>query len=72
MARVTIEDCLQHVDNRFALVNLATRRARQLMQGADPTIRTKNKALVTALREIAQGNVVFELDKRRLKDKKPA
>lgn len=70
MARVTIEDCLKHVDNRFGLVVLATRRSRQLMQGADPTVKTKNKALVTALREIAVGNVVFELDKKRVKEVK--
>lgn len=70
MARVTIEDCLKHVDNRFGLVVLATRRSRQLMQGAEPTVKSKNKALVTALREIARGNVVFELIAKRSKDKK--
>lgn len=70
MARVTIEDCLKNVDNRFGLVVLATRRARQLMQGAEPTVQSKNKALVTALREIAKGNVVFEATAKRSKEKK--
>ena len=65
MARVTIEDCLKYVDNRFALVILATKRSRMLMQGTDPTIKVKNKPLVTALREIAAGHVVFDTDKKR-------
>jgi len=63
MARVTIEDCLDNVDNRFALVILSSQRARQLLKGAKPTVEhTKNKAAVTSLREIAAGNVYSEQD----------
>jgi DNA-directed RNA polymerase subunit omega len=57
MARVSIEDCLEYMENRFALVAVAADRARQLMAGQVPTIRTKNKEGVTALREIADGNI---------------
>lgn len=63
MARVTVEDCLDNVDNRFALVLLAAQRARQLLKGARPTVeQTKNKAAVLSLREIAAGNVYYEGD----------
>jgi len=56
MARVTVTDCLEHVDNRFQLVMIATRRARQLMLGAEPLVEAKNdKPTVLALREIAEG-----------------
>jgi len=58
MARVTVEDCLERVDNRFALVHLATKRARQLTAGAKPLLEAPdNKEVVTALREIAAGEV---------------
>lgn len=57
MARVTIEDCLVNVENRFALVVITTKRARQLIEGAPPKIVSKNKAIVVALREIARGYV---------------
>ena len=61
MARVTVEDCLPLVDNRFALVLLATKRTRQLMAGARPLMpNTKNKAPVLSLREIATGKVRFD------------
>jgi DNA-directed RNA polymerase subunit omega len=59
MARVTVEDCLEREENRFALVVLASNRTRQLMKGADPLVRSKNKAAVTSLREIAAGKVHF-------------
>jgi DNA-directed RNA polymerase subunit omega len=63
MARVTVEDCLDEVDNRFALVLLAAQRARQLLKGAKPTVEhSKNKAAVLALREIASANVYSEGD----------
>jgi DNA-directed RNA polymerase subunit omega len=63
MARVTVEDCLENIDNRFALVLLAAQRARQLLKGAKPTVEhTKNKAAVLSLREIAAGNVYFDGD----------
>ena len=55
MARITVEDCLEHVDNRFDLVLLAARRARQIAQGADPLVEPENdKPTVIALREIAE------------------
>ncbi len=58
MARVTVEDCLEHVDNRFDLVLLATKRARQLSHGVAPLLAWENdKATVMALREIAAGLV---------------
>lgn len=63
MARVTVEDCLDNVDNRFALVLLSAQRARQLLKGAKPTVEhSKNKAAVLALREIAAGNVSADRD----------
>ena len=65
MARVTVEDCLPLVDNRFALVLLGAKRARQLMAGGRPVIdASKNKPAVLALREIANGNVKFDRDVR--------
>ena len=57
MARITVEDCLDKVENRYELVHLAAKRARQLHDGAQPTVRSKNKEAVTALREIAAGKV---------------
>ena len=59
MARVTVEDCLEREENRFALVVLAANRTRQLMKGAEALVRTKNKAAVSSLREIAAGKVHF-------------
>ena len=59
MARVTIEDCLKNVDNRFELVHLAAKRIRQVREGADLSIKaTKNGDVVTVLREIAAGRIV--------------
>ena len=56
MARITVEDCLDHVDNRFDLVLLGTRRARQLAGGVEPLLPWQNdKPTVMALREIAEG-----------------
>jgi DNA-directed RNA polymerase subunit omega len=58
MARVTVEDCLEHVDNRFDLVLLAAKRARQLVNGVEPMLPWENdKPTVMALREIAEGLV---------------
>lgn len=59
MARVTVEDCLEHEENRFALVVLAARRTRQLIKGAPPLVASKNRPVVTALREIAAQKVFF-------------
>lgn len=60
MARVTVEDCLEREENRFALVIMASRRSRQLMKGEEPLVRCKNKPLVASLREIASGKVHFD------------
>jgi DNA-directed RNA polymerase subunit omega len=60
MARVTVEDCLEREENRFALVVLAAHRTRQLMKGNAPLVHSKNKAAVTALREIAAGKVHYD------------
>ena len=60
MARVTIEDCLKNVNNMYELVHLATKRARQLYKGADPLVKSKNRIIVTALREIAAGKVHYQ------------
>lgn len=58
MARVTVEDCLDNVDNRFQLVQIATKRARQLANGTEPMVAWENdKATVVALREIAEGHI---------------
>ena len=57
MARITVEDCLVQIPNRFQLVLAATYRARMLNQGHTPKIESKNKAGVTALREIAAGKI---------------
>lgn len=59
MARVTVEDCLEKVTNRFALVILGAERARQLANGGRALVRCDNKPAVTALREIAKGQVHF-------------
>ena len=61
MARITVEDCLQRIPNRFQLVLAATYRARMLSQGHAPKIDAKNKPGVTALREIAAGEVGVEM-----------
>ncbi len=58
MARITVEDCLAVVDNRFLLVQMAVRRIRQYREGYKPLIDTKNKDVVTSLREIAAGKVI--------------
>lgn len=60
MARVTVEDCLENVENRFALVMLATQRARELRRGGTRIFPSKNKEAVHALREIAAGYVMFD------------
>jgi DNA-directed RNA polymerase subunit omega len=58
MARVTVEDCLENVDNLFQLVLVATKRARQLARGVEPSLPWENdKPTVLALREVAAGNV---------------
>jgi DNA-directed RNA polymerase subunit omega len=64
MARITVEDCLVQIPNRFQLVLAATYRARMLSQGHTPKIESKNKPGVTALREIAAGKIGIEMLKK--------
>jgi DNA-directed RNA polymerase subunit omega len=62
MARVTVEDCLNNVDNLFELVLLASARARRLANGAEATVPLDNdKVTVIALRDIAEGNITAEM-----------
>lgn len=58
MARITVEDCQERVDNRFLLVQMAIKRVRQYRDGYEPLIDSKNKEVVTALREIATGKIL--------------
>jgi DNA-directed RNA polymerase subunit omega len=60
MARVTVEDCLEKIPSRFALVHLCIERVKQLRKGAKPLVKSDNKEIVQALREIAAGKVTFE------------
>ena len=71
MARVTIEDCLKHVENRFELVHLAAKRVRQLYKGAPVLLseKVKNKEIVVALREIAAGKIGAVKPKKALGQK---
>jgi DNA-directed RNA polymerase subunit omega len=64
MARITIEDCLKQIPNRFQLTLAATYRARQLLQGHTPKVESKDKPTVSALREIAAGKVGMEMLKK--------
>ena len=61
MARITVEDCLKRVDNRFKLVNAAARRVRQIREGSEYlVVSPKNEDIVVALREIAAGKVMLQ------------
>ena len=69
MARITVEDCLENVENRFELVLVAARRTRQLQLGADPLVpEDRDKHTVIALREIAEGMVTNEILKEQVVD----
>ncbi|OUR93081.1 DNA-directed RNA polymerase subunit omega [Halobacteriovorax marinus] len=57
MARITIEDCLEKVENRYELVHLTIKRVKQLRDGSESLVRSKNKEVVTALREISASKV---------------
>ncbi len=59
MARITVEDSLKVAKTRFGLVSLASKRARQLLKGAEPLLDSKNREVVLALREIAAGKVIY-------------
>ena len=67
MARITVEDCLDKVDNRFALVLLVAKRAKQLIKGDRPVIPTgDNKQVVSSLREVAANRVYFDVDESEM------
>ena len=68
MARITVEDCMEHVENRFELVHLAAKRTKQLVKGGRPLVKSTNKEVVTALREIAAGEIYF--DKKQILEEK--
>ncbi len=70
MARVTVEDCLGKVENRFVLVHLVSKRAKQLLKGARPTIpqNKNNKFVVNSLREVAHGSVYFDRNEHKTPD----
>ena len=58
MARITVEDCLENVENRFALVHVAAKRARELYKGSAALVSCKNRQVVTSLREIAAKKIL--------------
>lgn len=60
MARITVEDCQERVENRFLLVQMAIKRVRQYREGYEPLVESRNKEAVTALREIAAGKIFHE------------
>lgn len=64
MARITVEDCLKRIPNRFQLTLAATYRARQILQGHTPKVDSDDKATVIALREIAAGHIGIEMLKK--------
>lgn len=63
MARVTVEDCLEKVSNRFELAVIVSKRVKQLLKGDPATVPSKNKAVVTALREVAADKVYLDHNK---------
>jgi DNA-directed RNA polymerase subunit omega len=67
MARITVEDCLKEIPNRFLLVMVAAKRAKQLYKGGQPLIENKagNKKIVLALREVAAGRIDYEIPNRK-------
>ena len=62
MARITVEDCLKNVNNRFTLIHMVAKRVRQLRKGSEPTITSKNRDIVLSLREIASGNITKQTE----------
>ena len=67
MARITVEDCLEKIDNRFEIIHVAAERVRQLDKGSQRLVNCKNENSVTALREIADGKVLIENGKKNKK-----
>ncbi|MGA8179404.1 MAG: DNA-directed RNA polymerase subunit omega [Desulfobacterales bacterium] len=71
MARITIEDCLKRVKNRFLLVNLASKRVRQIREGSEYLVSSpKNEDIVVSLREIAAGKVTIREDQQEIEEEK--
>ena len=67
MARITVEDCLKRVSNRFLLVNMAAKRVRQIREGSEYLVSSpKNEDIVIALREIAAGMVAVSDEETKL------
>ncbi|WP_243545998.1 DNA-directed RNA polymerase subunit omega [Pseudodesulfovibrio tunisiensis] len=62
MARITVEDCLARIGNRFLITQMGIKRVKQYREGYKPLIETKNKEIVNALREIAAGKVIPDSD----------
>lgn len=58
MARITVEDCLERINNRFMIVQMAIKRVKQYREGYDPLVECANKEIVTSLREIAADKVL--------------
>ena len=65
MARITVEDCLEKINNRFEIIHVAAERVRQLDKGSQRLVNCKNENAVTALREIAEGKVMIENNKKK-------
>ena len=61
MARITVEDCLQKVNNRFALIHMAAKRVRQLRKGAEPMVASKNRDVVISLSQLDAGDCFVPL-----------
>jgi DNA-directed RNA polymerase subunit omega len=71
VARITIEDCLKRVKNRFLLVNLASKRVRQIREGSEYLVSSpKNEDIVVSLREIAAGKVTIREDQQEIEEEK--
>jgi len=71
VARITIEDCLKRVKNRFLLVNMAAKRVRQIREGSEYLVSSpKNEDIVVSLREIAAGKVTIREDQEEIKEEK--
>jgi DNA-directed RNA polymerase subunit omega len=68
MARITVEDCLKEIPNRFALVHAAAKRTRHLRKGSKALVEADNRDIVVALREIAAGEVEVEEESKQLLD----
>jgi len=72
VARITVEDCMKKVPSRFALVVLAVKRAKQLLEGSDPLVEADNKEVILALRELAAEKVkMVQLEKEKASKKPP-